>query len=117
MPWQVVDAETGHAVTDRAAPRFPKLALRSAFNHRAPGDCASWRASETREVLLRGRAAWDKILVKYKCVEPVTSQGSGATIRKTYMSQDRKFQYLHTHINIAHGDVQFTDREFVIFPP
>ena len=117
MPWQVVDAETGRAVSHREAPRFPKLALRKAFRHRATSDVLCLGAGKTWEECVRGRNAWDVLLVAYKFVEPVTTQGSGATIRKTYMSLDGSVHYLHTRISKEHGGVEFTAREFMMFPP
>ena len=118
MPWQAVDAETGRAVSHFGwPPRFPKLALRKVFHHRATSDVLCLGAGETREELVRGRNAWGVIRVAYTCLEPVTTQGSGATIRKTYMSLDGKVHYLHTHISEEHGGVEFTAREFMLVPP
>ena len=117
MPWQVVDAKTAFPVHHPDAPRYPKLALRRAFRDRARRDELSLAVGETREILVHGREDWDKIIVKYKCLEQVTNQGSGAKFRKTYMSEDGKVQYLHTHISKEHGDVLFTACEFMVFPP
>ena len=118
MPWQAVDAETGRAVSHFGwAPRFPKLALRKAFRHRAASDVLCLGAGKTWVEFVCGRNAWDVILVVYKCVESVTTQGSGATIRKTYMPLNGSVHYLHTRIIKEHGGVEFTAREFMMFPP
>ena len=117
MPWQVVDATTAFPVPPCNAPRYPKLALRRAFKNQAGDDLFSLAVGDTCEILVRGRNDWDKIIVKYKCLEQVTNQGSGAKFRKTYMSEDGTAQYLHTHISKEHGDVLFTACEFMVFPP
>ena len=113
MPWVVVNVETG--LPDNGSQKFPKLALRSAFEHRAEDRLLAFQKGDSTEVEIKGRDEWDEVVIKYSCLSHGTTQGSGSDFKKFYFSKDRTVQYMH--VKKVNGQMEWTTDKFTMFPP
>ena len=114
MPWVSVDS--GTAMPKTLGDKFPKLSLKKAFHHNIGTEKADAKKGDKWEVVIKDREEWERVVVKYECVDEVTLPGTAAQFRKTYLSDDKTVTFLHIHKD-KDDNVVFTQNKFYVPPP
>ena len=115
MPWVAV--WSSNALPADGAVKFPKLALRAAWDHRLVDDALATTVGGYWRYEFSGRDPWDKVRVQYTCVHQIDGQGDSVVFDKTFWSMDWRVQWLHVHNSESRGSARFSNTEFALFPP